>query len=114
MKKLFRYLRPYKWPAILVVLLTTAQTISQLYLPDLMSDIVDRGVISKDIGMIMETGLIMLGFSLVVSVCTVLARLFGSQVAMGFSRDLRADIFKTVTNYSMNEFDKIGTASLIT
>lgn len=114
MKKLFRYLRPYKWPAIFVVLLTAAQSISQLYLPDLMADIVDKGVVGKDIGMIVETGLVMLGFSLVVTVCTVLARLFSSKVAVGFSRDLRADIFKSVTNYSMNEFDKIGTASLIT
>ncbi len=113
MTKLFRYIRPYKWPAIFVVLLTAGQSVSQLYLPDLMSDIVDRGVVSKDIALIIETGLIMLGFSLVVTVCTVLARLYGSKVAAGFSRDLRSDIFKSVTNYSMNEFDKIGTASLI-
>ncbi len=114
MRKLFTYIMPYKWPALLVVLLTAGQSISQLYLPDLMSDIVDKGVIGKDIGLIIETGLIMLGFSLVVTVCTVLARLFSSQVSVGFARDLRADIFKTVTNYSMNQFDNIGTASLIT
>ncbi len=114
MRKLFKYMRPYKWPAILVVLLTAGQSISQLYLPDLMSDIVDKGVVGKDIGLIIQTGLIMLGFSLVVTACTVIARLYSSQVSVGFARDLRADIFKTVTNYSMNEFDKIGTASLIT
>lgn len=114
MRKLFKYIRPYRWPALLVVLLTAGQSISQLYLPDLMSDIVDKGVVGKDIGLIIQTGLIMLGFSLVVTVCTVLARLFSSQVSVGFARDLRGDIFKTVTNYSMNEFDKIGTASLIT
>ncbi len=114
MRKLFKYMGPYKWPAILVVLLTAGQSISQLYLPSLMSDIVDKGVVGKDIGLIIQTGLIMLGFSLVVTVCTVLARLFSSQVAVGVARDLRADIFKTVTNYSMNEFDKIGTSSLIT
>lgn len=114
MRKLFRYIRPYKWPVILVVLLTALQSISQLYLPDLMSDIVDKGVVGKNVGMIIETGLAMLGFSLVVTVCTVLARLYSSKVAVGVSRDLRADIFKSVTDYSMNEFDKIGTASLIT
>ncbi len=114
MRKLFKYMGPYKWPVILVVLLTAGQSISQLYLPALMSDIVDKGVVGKDIGLIIQAGLIMLVFSLVVTVCTVLARLFSSQVAVGVARDLRADIFKTVTNYSMNEFDKIGTSSLIT
>lgn len=114
MRKLLKYIGPYKWPTILVVLLTAGQSISQLYLPNLMSDIVDKGIVGKDIGLIIQTGLIMLGFSLVVTVCTILNRYFGAKVASGFSRDLRADIFKTVTNYSMNEFDKIGTASLIT
>ena len=114
MKKLFKYIGPYKWPAILVVLLTAGQSISQLYLPNLMSDIVDKGVVGKDVGLIIQTGLIMLGFSLVVTICTILNRYFGAKVASGFSRDLRGDIFKAVTNYSMNEFDKIGTASLIT
>ncbi len=109
-----RYLKPYTWPVIIVVIMTAAQSICQLYLPNLMSDIVDKGVVGKDVGLIIQTGLVMLGFSLIITVCTVLARLYGSKAAVGFARDLRADIFKTVTNYSMNEFDKIGTASLIT
>jgi len=114
MRKLMRYLKPYTWPVIIVVIMTAAQSICQLYLPNLMSDIVDKGVVGKDVGLIIQTGLVMLGFSLIITVCTVLARLYGSKAAVGFARDLRADIFKTVTNYSMNEFDKIGTASLIT
>ena len=114
MRKLFKYLKPYKWPAILVIILTTVQSISQLYLPNLMSDIVDQGVVQKDIAFIIQTGLAMTGFTLVVTVCTVIARLFASKTAVGFARDLRRDIFKKVESYSLNEFDKIGTASLIT
>ena len=114
MKKLFRFLKPYKWQAIIVIALTSVQALSQLYLPNLMSDIVDKGVVGKDVGLILHTGLIMLGFTLIVSVCTVLARLFASKTAVGFARDLRGSIFQTVESYSLNEFDKIGTASLIT
>lgn len=114
MKKLFKYLRPYKWQAIIVILLTAVQSISQLYLPNLMSDIVDKGVVRQDVGMIIHTGLIMLGFTLIVSICTIIARLFASRTAVGFARDLRRDIFHKIENYSLDEFDKIGTASLIT
>ena len=114
MKKLFKYLRPYKWQAIIVIVLTTVQSISQLYLPNLMSDIVDKGVVGQDVGLIIQTGLIMLGFTLIVSICTIVARLFASRTAVGFARDLRHDIFSKVENYSLDEFDKIGTASLIT
>ncbi len=114
MRKLFRYLKPYKWQAVLIIVLTAVQSLSQLYLPNLMSDIVDKGVVGKDIGLILQTGLVMLGFTLIVSICTVVARLYSSKTAVGFAKDLRRDIFKTVEEYSLNEFDKIGTASLIT
>ncbi len=114
MRKILKYFGPYKWPVIITVLLTAVQSLSQLYLPSLMSDIVDKGIVGKNISLIIETGLIMLGFSLIVTVCTVLARYYSAKVASGFSRDLRKDIFSKVSNYSLNEFDKIGTASLIT
>ena len=114
MGKLFKYLKPYRWQALIVVLLTTVQALSQLYLPNLMSDIVNKGVVGKDISFIIQTGLVMLGYTLIVTVCTVLARLFSSRTAVGFAKDIRRDIFKTVEGYSLGEFDKIGTASLIT
>ncbi len=114
MGKLLKYLRPYKWQALVVVLLTAVQSISQLYLPNLMSDIVNEGVVAQDIGFIINTGILMLGFTLIVSICTILARLFAAKTAVGFAKDLRRDIFKSVEDYSLGEFDKIGTASLIT
>lgn len=114
MNKLFKYLKPYKWAAIVVIILTTIQSISQLYLPNLMSDIINKGVVQQDIGFIIQTGLVMLGYTLIVSICTILARLYASKTSVGFARDLRKDIFTKVENYSLNEFDKIGTASLIT
>lgn len=114
MRKLFRYFKPYKWQALIVIVLTAVQSLSQLYLPDLMADIVDKGVVGQDVAMIIQTGLVMLGFTAVVTVSTVVGRLFASKTAVGFARDLRRDIFKKVENYSLHEFDQIGTASLIT
>lgn len=114
MMKLMRYLKPYKWQVVIVVVLTAVQSASQLYLPSLMSGIVDRGVVGKDISLILQIGIAMLGFSLVAGICTVLSRLYAVKSAAGFARDLRHDIFETAQAYSLSEFDKIGTASLIT
>ena len=114
MKKLFKYLKPYKWQTVIVVVLTTVQALSQLYLPTLMADIVNKGVVSADIALIIQTGLIMLGFTLIVTVSTIVGRFFATRTAVGFARDLRRDIFKKVESYSLREFDKIGTASLVT
>ena len=114
MGKLFRFLKPYKWQAVLVVSFTFVQALSQLYLPNLMSDIIDEGVFNQDIAYIIKTGGIMLAFTLIVSICTIIARYFASRTAVGMAKDIRGAIFKKVTNYSLHEFDKIGTASLIT
>ncbi len=114
MLRLLRFLKPYKRQAAIVVALTVVQALAQLYLPNLMSDIVNKGVVSKDISFIINTGLVMLLFTLIVTVCTILGRLFASKTSVGFAKDIRREIFKTVEGYSMAEFDKIGTASLIT
>ncbi len=114
MTKLFKYLKPYSLWVVLVVVLTLVQAFSQLYLPTLMSDIVDQGVVGGDIGFIVKTGLVMLGFTLVVSVATIFARLFGARTGVAFARDLRRNIFVKVEGYSLNDFDQIGTSSLIT
>ncbi|MEX1308142.1 MAG: ABC transporter ATP-binding protein [Eubacteriales bacterium] len=114
MTKLFKYLKPYTSWIILVITLTLIQAFSQLYLPNLMSDIVDKGVVGGDINFIIKTGLIMLGFTLVVSVATIVARLFGAKTGVAFARDLRRKIFVKVESYSLHDFDQIGTSSLIT
>jgi len=114
MIKLFRYLKPYKWQVFFVIVLTFAQVISQLYLPNLMSDIINKGVVGEDINFIIKTGLIMLVFTIIVSICTIGARYISSRAAVGFARDLRRDIFVHVEDFALNEFDQIGTASLIT
>ncbi len=114
MLKLFKYLKPYKWQALLIVLLTTVQSLAQLYLPNLMSDIVNKGIVGKDIALIVTIGLEMLGVSLLAIAATIASQLFASRTAVGFAKDLRHDIFASVQGYSLNEFDQIGTASLIT
>lgn len=114
MTKLIKYLKPYWWQVCLILLLTAVQTAGQLYLPTLMSDIVNKGVVAQDIGFIINTGIVMLVYAVLVTISTVIGRYLSAKTSVGFARDLRRDIFKTVQGYSLNEFSKIGTASLIT
>lgn len=114
MGKLLRFFKPYKWQALIIIAFTFVQALSQLYLPNLMADIVDEGIADGNIAFILKTGGIMLVFTLIVSICTIIARYFASRTAVGMARDIRGAVFRKVTNYSLHEFDKIGTASLIT
>lgn len=114
MAKLFRFLRPYLWPLFWVMLVLFAQSIAELYLPTLMAEIVNNGMMKGDTGYIWKYGSYMLIVALVGSFCSIIGSYLSSIIGMGFGRDVRAGVFSRVESYSLNEFDKIGTASLIT
>ncbi len=114
MRKLLPILRPYRWMAICAIVLVLFQALAEIYMPTLMASIVDEGIVSGDTGHILSTGAIMLGVAaLGMSAAFIGARL-SSRVAVGFARDLRNKIFGHITNFSLHEFDKVGTATLIT
>lgn len=111
---LVRYLRP-AWPLIIaVIVFQLAQSIASLLLPTLNADIIDNGVVTGDIGYIWSTGGLMLVISLVQVVCAVIAVYFGSRLAMGMGKDLRADVFHRVVAFSQREVGNLGAPSLIT
>jgi ATP-binding cassette, subfamily B, multidrug efflux pump len=112
--KLFRFLKPYKWPLVGAVVLLFLQAMSELYLPTLMADIVNKGVVNKDTGFIYRTGGWMLLFAFGGTVCSVIAMYISSIVSTAFGRDLRSRLFRHVENFTLREFDTLGTASLIT
>lgn len=114
MIKLFRFLKPYVLPIIVVVLLVFLQSMAELYLPNLMSDIVNKGITNNNIDYIVQTGGLMLLVTLGDSVCAILAAFLSSQIAMGFGRILRGELFTHITSFSLHEFDKFGTPSLVT
>jgi ATP-binding cassette subfamily B multidrug efflux pump len=112
--KLGKYLKPFQILVYLVLGLVLLQSLSELYLPTLMSDIVDKGVVTGDTNYIWKIG----GFMLLVAaggmVCSIAASYFSARVASGFGKSLRSKLFSHVGNFSLHEFDKLGTASLIT
>ncbi|GIO42147.1 ABC transporter ATP-binding protein [Paenibacillus apis] len=114
MMKLFQHLKPYRWLVAAVLVLVFFQTLTELYLPTLMSDIVDTGVVMGDTEYIWKVGGVMLLVALGGMICSVGSSLFSAKAASGFGRTLRGKVFGHVSNFSLEEFDKVGTASLIT
>ncbi|MET1250430.1 ABC transporter ATP-binding protein [Sporolactobacillus sp. STCC-11] len=114
MIRLARYMRPYLWPALFSVIFVFLQSLANLYLPTLMADIVDTGVVKGDMPYIYKMGAYMLLVTLAAGVLTVLANYLASKVAAGFGRDVRNKMFSHVETFSLKEFDQVGTSSLIT
>ena len=114
MLKLFRLLRPFRIPIIFVFVLVFLQSLANLYLPTLMADIVNNGIVKGDTNYILKVGGIMLLVTLVGTICAVIASFYSARVAIGFGRLIRGKLFSRVGSFSLHEFDKVSTASLIT
>lgn len=114
MIKLFRFAKPYKFLITGVILLVFLQTMADLYLPTLMSDIIDKGVMQGDTGMIMSTGSKMLLVAGIGGVGAILSSFWSAKVAVGFGKILRNEVFSHVSTFSEKEIDRFGTATLIT
>lgn len=114
MIKLFRFFKPFRWLVALILMFMFLQAMAELYLPTLMSDVVNNGMVNGDTGYIWRYGSYMLLVALGDSLCAISGSFISSRVAVGFGRDLRDSVFTRVESYSLHEFDKIGTASMIT
>src|SRR5438270_2003197 len=114
MIKLLRFLKPYRPILVLVVVLAFLQAMANLYLPTLFANIVDKGIIAKDIGYIWRTGGIMLLITLGGTLAAVVGIFFSSQVATGFGKIIRARLFTYVAQFSLHVFDSMSTCLLIT
>lgn len=114
MIKLFRFLKPYRHWVAAVIVLMFLQSIAQLYLPTLMADIVDVGVMNGDTAYILTTGAVMLLVTAAGTFCNVLAGFLSSKTAAGFGKIVRGKLFEHAERFSLQEFDNLGTASLIT
>ncbi len=114
MKRVAAFLKPYTGYLILAFLLIVVRVASELALPNLMSQIVDRGIVNSDMPYIWKMGGVMLVVAVISTAAIVLMDFFGAKISAGFARDVRKSMFHKVQTLSNAEFDKLGASSLIT
>ncbi|MFW7393319.1 ABC transporter ATP-binding protein, partial [Vagococcus fluvialis] len=102
------------WAILGSVLFMVIQIISDLYLPTLTSNIIDKGVTQGDSKYILQVGMIMIGVSLIGIVASLVNTLIATREGQKIGKKLRSEIYETVSYSSLESFDKVGTASLIT
>ena len=114
MLKLFALIRPFRASVAIVAALALAQSLANLYLPRLMADIVDHGIVPGDTRKILQIGGLMLLVAIAGTVAAVAGSYFSAKVATGFGRVVRSRVFDRVSHFSVHQFDRFSTASLIT
>ncbi len=114
MLKLLKYLKPYWWQIIILLVATAVQVFCTLQLPSFMAGIINEGIVKSDMARIQQDGLIMLGLALLSAAAAFVASFFSARVGANFSRDLRNIVFQKVINFNLIDLKDYSTASLIT
>lgn len=114
MIKVLSYLKKYWYIAALSPLFMILEVSMDLVQPDLMSKIVDDGVLAGDMDVIIKFGIQMLIFTLIGCLGGILSGVFGNMASQSFSNDLRKDAFSKVMKMSFQQTDKFTTGSLVT
>lgn len=114
MLKSIKYLKPYFWQCLLIVLGVALQVYTALELPALSSDIMNRGVAASNMNFIFQTGLLMLGITALGSLGSIVSSYFSAKVSSRVAMDMRKDVFAKVMSLAFADIEKFSTASLIT
>jgi len=112
--KIFKYANKYIVSIIFVLVLTYAQVMADLSLPDYMSKIIDTGIVSGDVDFILRVGFEMILVALFSIICSIIIGYIAARVAAKIARDIRGDVFEHITEFSSFEFNQMGSSSLIT
>lgn len=114
MLKLFKYMKPYFWQCLVLVLAVGLQVFGTLMLPTMMADIVNNGINNNDTDYIFRTGIFMFLVTVVSALGTLVSSYFSTKVSAGISRNMKRDLFAKVLSFSITETEQFSTASLVT
>ncbi|RYC75603.1 ABC transporter ATP-binding protein [Candidatus Nanoperiomorbus periodonticus] len=114
MRLILTYFKPLWKQLLLIVGFTAISVWATLKIPAVMSQIIDQGILSNDLSLIIRQGLWMLALSLADISGMIASDIATSRAMARLAGDLRLDIFRRIESFSLSEIDKFSTASLIT
>lgn len=114
MRKLLKYLKNYKLQSVLAPLFKLLEAIFELTVPLVVSVIIDKGIGGADWQFVTYMCLILVGLGVVGLISAVSAQYFAAKAAVGFSKQLRHDLFCKMQSLSYSDIDGLGTSKMIT
>ncbi len=109
-----RYLRGYRLDMLAATLLIMGETVAELAIPFLMARIVDVGIASGSLSLVLATGRRMVVVALLAGVCGLGYSRFSAKAAMGFGANLREAEYAHLQQYAFSNLDEFESSSLVT
>lgn len=114
MKLILKYLKNYKLLFFFNVISVFGFILVELGIPTIVATMIDVGVTNKDVSFIYMMGGCIALVSLIGVGGTIALGYCCSKISTAITRDIRNDIFAKVQQFTANEFNQIGTSSMIT
>lgn len=117
---MWKYVKPYLFVAVLAGLCIAGEVVMDLLQPELMSRIVDDGVLGinnggvGDLHIVLTVGLTMVGLVILGGVFGSLNNVFVNIAAQNIGNEIRKDCFRNIMTFSFPQVDQFGTGSLVT
>lgn len=112
-KNLFPFLKPYQKLLIIGPIFKLLEAISELFLPFLMSKIIDIGVAKNDKPYIITMGIVMIAIAVLGVVFALICQYSASLVSQGVGTDIRNTLFRHIGTLTNKDLDYIGVPTLI-
>lgn len=113
-KTLLGILREYKKGSILTILLSVLEAAFEILIPLRMADLIDQGIEPGEMAAVWKLGTIILVFAVLQLLTGVLSAHVAAKTSVGFSANLRQDMYDNVQTFSFSNIDKFSTASIVT
>ena len=111
--RLSSFFKPYRVKGVGSLFLQTAVVIMDLSIPRLIQQIIDQGIHQHNQQVVIHTGLLMLGITVVSVLFAVWAHLLSVNVCESIARDLREALFLKIQSFSFGNIDRLKTGQLM-
>lgn len=109
--KIIGYLKKY---IFIMIVFSITQVFCELYLPNIMSNIVDIGIANADKAFIIKEAIIMFITTIVCLISHILVIYSTAKFSNNYGYKIRKALYSKITSFSKKEIDEFGASTLIT
>lgn len=113
-KTLSKSLREHKKGSIATIVLSILEAGFEILIPICMADLIDKGIDLGEMRTVWKYGIVLLIFALLQLITGVLSARVAAKTSVGFSANLRQDMYDNVQTFAFSNIDKFSSASIVT
>lgn len=114
LKKLLVHIKQYRKESLLGPLFKLMEALFELFVPLVIASIIDNGISGGDRAHVIRMCLVLVVLGIIGLCFSITAQYFAAKASVGFSKNLRHELFKHIESLSYSEIDQVGNSTLIT